>query len=467
MTLEAWVYPTAFNGGTDNGWRTVILKQRSSQLVYALYANSDSDRPSGYINTHSNLGVFGNNQLPLNTWQHVATTYDGATLRLYVNGLEVGSQSLPGSIRTSGGVLRIGGNKVWGEYFQGSIDEVRIYNRALLANEVQADMNTPIGAITNGVLSVQNSAVPQNLGSTLSTLSKSTSSPQLAGLQTANGASTSSASTAITATSDLLTSDHVEVGEVVVDHQWKRVNLRKPFTDPVVVAKALSYHDAALAVVKIRQTDATGFELRLQPWGKSNLSHASETVGYLVIERGRFRLADGTSLESGTVDTDPVYPMYSIAFSQPFRGVPVVMTGLTNTQESMAVTGRPTLISEKGFQFQLQPKGISASLGALQTISYVAWEPSMGTFDGLTFEVNKTPSVTRGQFSTLIFEEIFADAPVFLADIQSSQGGSPINVRREHKDTGSVDLKIDDAPDLNAEGATSQDTDVVGYIVIR
>jgi hypothetical protein len=83
----------------------------------------------------------------------------------------------------------------------------------------------------------------------------------------------------------------------------------------------------------------------------------------------------------------------------------------------MAVTGRPTLISEKGFQFQLQPKGISASLGALQTISYVAWEPSMGTFDGLTFEVNKTPSVTRGQFSTLIFEEIFADGPVFLADI--------------------------------------------------
>ena len=51
--------------------------------------------------------------------------------------------------------------------------------------------------------------------------------------------------------------------------------------------------------------------------------------------------------------------------------------------------------------------------------------------------------------------------------MQSSYGGSPINVRREHKDLGRVDLKLDDAPDLNAEGATSQNTDVVGYIVIR
>ena len=40
--------------------------------------------------------------------------------------------------------LRIGGNQVWGEYFAGLIDEVRIYNRALSAAEIQTDMNTPV-----------------------------------------------------------------------------------------------------------------------------------------------------------------------------------------------------------------------------------------------------------------------------------------------------------------------------------
>jgi hypothetical protein len=71
----------------------------------------------------------------------------------------------------------------------------------------------------------------------------------------------------------------------------------------------------------MRQTDVTGFALRLQQWDESSRSHVSETVGYLVIERGRFRLVDGTSLETGTVDTDPEYPVHSIAFSQAFRGV--------------------------------------------------------------------------------------------------------------------------------------------------
>ena len=49
-----------------------------------------------------------------------------------------------GPMLTSGGVLRIGGNSIWGEFFQGRIDEVRIYNRALSATEIQADMNAPI-----------------------------------------------------------------------------------------------------------------------------------------------------------------------------------------------------------------------------------------------------------------------------------------------------------------------------------
>ena len=40
--------------------------------------------------------------------------------------------------------LRIGGNSVWGEFFRGSIDEVRIYSRALTQAEIQQDMITPI-----------------------------------------------------------------------------------------------------------------------------------------------------------------------------------------------------------------------------------------------------------------------------------------------------------------------------------
>ena len=45
----------------------------------------------------------------------------------------------------STGALRLGGNGIWGEWFAGLIDDVRVYNRALTAAEIQTDMNTPVG----------------------------------------------------------------------------------------------------------------------------------------------------------------------------------------------------------------------------------------------------------------------------------------------------------------------------------
>ena len=144
MTLEAWVYPTVLSG-----WRTIILKEISGGLAYALYAYDNAPRPAAYINTGGNdLSVAGTSSIPLNAWAHLATTYDGATLRLFVNGSQVGSKAISGAIRVSTSPLRIGGNAIWGEYFSGRIDEVRIYNRALSQAEIQSDMNAAVSADT-------------------------------------------------------------------------------------------------------------------------------------------------------------------------------------------------------------------------------------------------------------------------------------------------------------------------------
>jgi hypothetical protein len=77
-------------------------------------------------------------------WTHLAATYDGKNQALYVDGLLVASKAQTGPILASNGALHIGGNSIWGEFFQGQIDEVRIYNKALSLNEIQTDMATPI-----------------------------------------------------------------------------------------------------------------------------------------------------------------------------------------------------------------------------------------------------------------------------------------------------------------------------------
>ena len=136
MTVEAWVRPTVVNS-----WRTVVMKEQTGNLTYGLYANTSANRPAieAYING-SLRTLNGTSQLPTATWSHLAATYDGATLRLFVNGAAAGTLAAAGSILTSNSPLRIGGNGVWGEYFSGPIDEVRVYNRALTATEIQADM---------------------------------------------------------------------------------------------------------------------------------------------------------------------------------------------------------------------------------------------------------------------------------------------------------------------------------------
>ena len=141
MTMEAWIRPTTL---TVSDWNTVLFKERSGYYGWALYANTGSNRPSGNVYTSADHDLRGTAQLPAGTWTHLAATYDGTVVALYVNGTQVSTTFASGSIISATGALKLGGNAIWGEWFNGLIDEVRIYSRALSAGEIQADMNTSI-----------------------------------------------------------------------------------------------------------------------------------------------------------------------------------------------------------------------------------------------------------------------------------------------------------------------------------
>jgi hypothetical protein len=84
-----------------------------------------------------NVNAFGVSALLANTWSYVSLTYDGAALRFYVNGTLVASQAKTGAITSSTNQLQIGGDSLYGQFFQGLIDEVRIYNTALTATQIR------------------------------------------------------------------------------------------------------------------------------------------------------------------------------------------------------------------------------------------------------------------------------------------------------------------------------------------
>lgn len=154
MTLQAWVNPTK----VSPAWRDVIYKGNDN---YYLEATSST---GGMPATGGTFGrTFGTAALAPHTWTHLAATYDRAVLRLYVNGVQVSSVAQTTPITTSTSALQIGGDSVFGQFFKGMIDNVRVYNRALSASEIQTDMGRPVGAasftFSNDPLSGQGTAV--------------------------------------------------------------------------------------------------------------------------------------------------------------------------------------------------------------------------------------------------------------------------------------------------------------------
>ena len=139
MTLEAWVYPTTIS----NDWRDVVYKGDDNYYLMATTTSGSRPAAGGTFGGRAN-DAFGT-KLTANVWTHLAATYDGTALKLYVNGTISVTKALTGALSASANPLQVGGDTVYGQYFSGRIDEVRVYRVALSQAEIQADMAAPLG----------------------------------------------------------------------------------------------------------------------------------------------------------------------------------------------------------------------------------------------------------------------------------------------------------------------------------
>jgi hypothetical protein len=147
MTWSAWVKAGAnpaddgeivAKSDSTSGWQLKTSPDTGPQTFGIRVSGGGTTLAKRYSTSIRSLGV----------WYHVAGVYDASatTLSVYVNGvLDNGALigTIPASQVNSAVNVNIG-RRTGGFYFNGVIDEVRIYNRALSAAEVQADMNTPI-----------------------------------------------------------------------------------------------------------------------------------------------------------------------------------------------------------------------------------------------------------------------------------------------------------------------------------
>src|SRR5262249_32971014 len=114
---------------------------------YYLEGTSDSGGApaAGGLIGGSYGNVFASTPPPTNTWSHIAAALHRGTLRPYLQRTLYGGQAKTASLNNTANPLQIGGDSIYGQYFNGLIDEVRIYNPALPVTSIQDDMATPVG----------------------------------------------------------------------------------------------------------------------------------------------------------------------------------------------------------------------------------------------------------------------------------------------------------------------------------
>lgn len=127
ITMMAWIKPNSISG-----WQTVMAKNQKDE-VYSLRLNSGKPRMDldevGSVNSAS-VG------LSAGSWQHLAATWNGSVEKLYINGVEVGTQNRSGTIKTNSDNLQLGRAEDNDDPLNAVLDDVRVYSRGLSANEI-------------------------------------------------------------------------------------------------------------------------------------------------------------------------------------------------------------------------------------------------------------------------------------------------------------------------------------------
>jgi len=134
ITLEAWIYKNV--GGQS--FQRIVQKGNVNQAYGLLFESTTTLKARLYLGADTDFTLQTN--FDTGKWKHVVMTYDSHYIKGYVDGVNVYTSADQNcTIGTIGHNLQIGrrGDGHTGTYFNGLIDDVRIYNRALSAEEIK------------------------------------------------------------------------------------------------------------------------------------------------------------------------------------------------------------------------------------------------------------------------------------------------------------------------------------------
>jgi hypothetical protein len=274
-------------------------------------------------------GAYASGDVPLNQWVHLAETYDQSTSigKLYVDGQLIRSDT--GTIGANTAPLLIGKSGTclgW----NGLIDEVGIYSRALDQAEIQAIFEA-------GSAGKCKSGLPN-------------------------------------------------LGLVTVTHEGTGVRLAAPPTDPVMLLGPPSYNGGDPGIAQMYSVNfPIDHVVRFKEWDYKDGNHTKEVVSYLVLGEGVYNMPDGSIWEVGTFTLDGTKIWQSVSFAASFDGRPYLYLTAQTENDVEAASVRARNVTGLGFQAALFEEEDLNDGHAAEEVGYLAiYHPSRST----TPEVN-------------------------------------------------------------------------------
>jgi hypothetical protein len=259
-----------------------------------------------------------------------------------------------------------------------------------------------------------------------------------------------------------------EVGRIDdLTHRVRTIELAHRFENPVVLAPAPTRNGGDPVTVRVVDVGPESFDVRLQEPNYRNGWHVGEDVGFLVVEAGSWRLADGTRLEAGTLETHRLTSegFEAVAFAGAFARAPVALSQVQTVNGGDFVTTRQRAATTAGFRLALEEEEARNDGGHWrETVGWVAMDEGAGTLGALAYTTMSLAGVRSGGGTAVDFDG-FAETPNVLAGLTSFRGRDPAQLRLLAADAAGARLAIEE--DRSADAEVWHTPETAGLIAVE
>ena len=262
-----------------------------------------------------------------------------------------------------------------------------------------------------------------------------------------------------------------EVGRVTnLTHVRQTVSLSRSYKNPVVIAQPPSQNGSHTSVVRITNVTANSFTFYIHEAPNMDGSHTTETVSYLVVEAGSFKLPDGTELRAGNLNTSSTVgrritnQWATVSYGGSFPAAPIVLSQVQTENDPSWVKTRQTSVGTSSFLVGLEKEEVSLLTHPTETVGWVAISPSSGTWSGHPFVASRTGNSVTDAWLPVSFSQNVGSVPHFLAAMSTYDGADNSELRYRSLTGGGVEVRVEEDTTFDTEVAHT--TEVIDYLVI-